>query len=55
MPLANVMKFRASRVIGPAAMAGAVATALYVLDRDLRLYRYRDLMRQVWVLPHSPP
>ncbi|MDB4871785.1 MAG: hypothetical protein JWL97_2789 [Gemmatimonadales bacterium] len=47
------MKFRVSRALGPAAMAAAVAVALYLLDRDLRLYHYRDVMRQVWVLPHS--
>jgi uncharacterized membrane protein YbhN (UPF0104 family) len=47
------MKFKVSRAIGPMAMAVAMAGALYLLDRDLRLYHYRDLMRQVWVLPHS--
>ena len=47
------MKFKVSRAIGPAAMAVAMAVALYLLERDLKLYHYRDLMRQVWVLPHS--
>ncbi|HEX3533957.1 MAG TPA: bifunctional lysylphosphatidylglycerol flippase/synthetase MprF [Gemmatimonadaceae bacterium] len=47
------MKFRLSRAIAPAAMTIAVGVALYLLDRDLKLYHYRDLMRQVWVLPHS--
>jgi phosphatidylglycerol lysyltransferase len=30
-----------------------MGTALYLLGRDLKLYHYHDLMRQVWVLPHS--
>src|ERR1700682_4396061 len=47
------MKFKLSRAIGPVAMAVVVAVALYLLERDLKAYHYRDLMRQVWVLPHS--
>src|SRR4030081_4063736 len=47
------MKSRIFRGIGPAAMAIAVGLALYLLQQDLRLYHYRDLMRQVWTLPHS--
>ena len=47
------MKFKVSRAIGPAAMAVAMAVALYLLERELKLYHYRDLMRLVWVLPHS--
>ena len=47
------MNTRLSRAIGPAAMAAAVGVAFFLLARDLRSYRYRDLMRQVWTLPHS--
>ena len=47
------MNFRISRAIGPVAVAAAMGVALYLLERDLKLYHYRDLMRQVWVLPHS--
>ena len=47
------MNTKLSRAIGPAAMAAAVAVAFYLLARDLRSYHYRDLMRQVWTLPHS--
>jgi phosphatidylglycerol lysyltransferase len=47
------MNGKISRVIGPTAMASAVAIAFYLLARDLRSYHYRDLMRQVWTLPHS--
>ena len=47
------MNTRLSRAIGPAAMAGAVATAFFLLARDLKSYHYRDLTRQVWTLPHS--
>src|ERR1700736_6836156 len=47
------MNFKLSRGIGPAAVAVALGIALYLLQSDLRLYHYRDLMRQVWVLPHS--
>ena len=34
-------------------MASAVAAAFFLLARELKSYRYRDLMRQVWTLPHS--
>src|SRR6476620_11890401 len=34
-------------------MAGAVALAFFLLARVLKSYHYRDLMRQVWTLPHS--
>lgn len=47
------MKFKISRAIGPLAMAVVVAVALYLLEQDLKAYHYGDLMRQVWVLPHS--
>ena len=47
------MKLRISRVVGPAAMALAVALALILLQHQLSAYHYRDLMRQVWTLPHS--
>src|SRR5689334_4963197 len=47
------MNTRLSRAIGAAAMAGAVAIAFFLLASDLKSYRYRDLMRQVWTLPHS--
>jgi phosphatidylglycerol lysyltransferase len=47
------MKFKISRVIGPAAMAVAVALAFVLLEHELKAYAYRDLMRQVWTLPHS--
>src|SRR3982075_4207877 len=47
------MKFRVSRAIGPVAIAVVMGAALYLLGRDLKLYHYHDLMRQVWVLPHS--
>ena len=47
------MKFRISRALGPAAMAIAVTLALILLQHQLSAYHYRDLMRQVWTLPHS--
>src|SRR5438270_2360626 len=47
------MNGKLSRVIGPAAMATAVAVAFYLIARDLTAYHYRDLLRQVWTLPHS--
>jgi phosphatidylglycerol lysyltransferase len=47
------MKLKISRVLGPAAMATAVALALILLQHQLSAYHYRDLMRQVWTLPHS--
>src|SRR5947209_3569958 len=47
------MKARFSRAIGPAATVIAVAIALLLLERELKSYHYRDLMRQVWTLPHS--
>src|SRR3984893_15320283 len=47
------MKLRISRAIGPAAMGIAVGAALFLLERELKSYHYRDLMRQVWTLPHS--
>lgn len=47
------MKSRASRAIGPASIALAAVTAIVLLGRELNTYRYRDLMRQVWTLPHS--
>ena len=47
------MKFRISRGIGPAAMVVAVGVALVLLEHELKSYHYRDLMRQVWTLPHS--
>jgi len=34
-------------------MGSAVAVAFYLLARDLKSYHYRDLMRQVWTLPHQ--
>ena len=34
-------------------MATSVAIAFYLLARDLQSYHYRDLLRQVWTLPHS--
>jgi phosphatidylglycerol lysyltransferase len=49
----EAMKRRIFRVIGPAAMAVAMAIALLLLHRELKSYHYRDLMRQVWTLPHS--
>ena len=47
------MKRKISRAVGPVAMALAVAIALLLLERELKAYHYRDLMRQVWTLPHS--
>ena len=47
------MKSKVSRAIGPAAMVIAVSIALLLLERELKSYDYRDLMRQVWTLPHS--
>ena len=47
------MKFRISRANGPAAMVVAVGVALVLLEHELKSYRYRDLMRQVWTLPHT--
>ena len=47
------MKARFSRAIGPAATVIAVAIALLLLQRELKAYHYRDLMRQVWTLPHT--
>ena len=47
------MKIRISRAIGPAAMVLALAFALFLLEHELKAYHYRDLMRQVWTLPHS--
>ncbi|HEX9084945.1 MAG TPA: bifunctional lysylphosphatidylglycerol flippase/synthetase MprF, partial [Gemmatimonadaceae bacterium] len=47
------LRLKISRGIAPAAMAVAVATALVLLDHELKAYRYGDLMRQVWTLPHS--
>src|SRR5205814_2349629 len=47
------MKSKVSRAIGPAAMVIAVSIALLLLERELKSYHYRDLMRQVWTLPHS--
>src|ERR1700692_1930794 len=47
------MKFRISRAIGPTAMVVAVGVALVLLENELKAYHYRDLMRQVWTLPHS--
>jgi phosphatidylglycerol lysyltransferase len=47
------MKSRVSRAIGPIAMVSAVGIALVLLQRELESYRYRDLMRQVWTLPHT--
>src|SRR5438552_14675983 len=47
------MKSRVTRTIGSAAMAVAATIALVLLDRELESYHYRDLMRQVWTLPHS--
>jgi len=47
------MKFKIPRAIGPAAMAVAVAVAFVLLEHELKAYAYRDLMRQVWTLPHS--
>lgn len=34
-------------------MVVAVTGALLLLHRELKTYHYRDLMRQVWTLPHS--
>src|SRR5450756_3191947 len=50
---AETMKFKIPRAIGPGAMAVAVAVALVLLEHELKAYAYRDLMRQVWTLPHS--
>ncbi|HEY1951598.1 MAG TPA: bifunctional lysylphosphatidylglycerol flippase/synthetase MprF [Gemmatimonadaceae bacterium] len=47
------MKAGFSRALGPAAMATAMAVGLYIIERELKTYHYRDLMRQVWTLPHS--
>ncbi|MGH7650730.1 MAG: bifunctional lysylphosphatidylglycerol flippase/synthetase MprF [Gemmatimonadaceae bacterium] len=47
------MTAKISRVIGPTVMVIAVAVALVLLERELKAYHYRDLMRQVWTLPHS--
>jgi phosphatidylglycerol lysyltransferase len=47
------MKSRVSRAIGPIAMVSAVGIALVLLQRELESYGYRDLMRQVWTLPHT--
>src|SRR4030088_1285341 len=47
------MTLRISRALGPAAMAVAVVLALILLQHQLNAYHYRDLMRQVWTLPHS--
>src|SRR5689334_4254428 len=47
------MNKRLSRAISPAAMAAAVGVAFFLLARDLKSYHYRDLLRQVWTLPHS--
>src|SRR5437868_717080 len=47
------MRSRITRAIGPAAMVIAVAIALFLLERELKAYHYRDLMRQVWTLPHT--
>src|SRR5256714_1397479 len=47
------MKATFSRAIGPAATVIAVAIALLLLQRELKAYHYRDLMRQVWTLPHT--
>src|SRR5882724_4507955 len=47
------MKSRLSRIVGHIAMAVAVAIALVLLAHELKAYHYRDLMRQVWTLPHS--
>ncbi|HZE07648.1 MAG TPA: bifunctional lysylphosphatidylglycerol flippase/synthetase MprF [Gemmatimonadaceae bacterium] len=47
------MKAKISRAAGPAVMVIAVGVALVLLERELKAYRYRDLMRQVWTLPHS--
>jgi len=47
------MKFKIFRAIGPAAMAVALAFAFVLLEHELKAYHYRDLMRQVWTLPHS--
>src|SRR6476646_7447482 len=47
------MKSRIARAIGPAAMVVAVTVALVLLQHELKSYHYRDLMRQVWTLPHT--
>src|SRR6266704_5995350 len=47
------MKSRVTRTIGSAAVAAGATIALVLLDRELKSYRYRDLMRQVWTLPHT--
>ena len=47
------MKLRISRAIGPIAMVAAATVAMAVVERELKSYRSRDLMRQVWTLPHS--
>jgi phosphatidylglycerol lysyltransferase len=51
--LAIQMPLRISRKIAPTAIAVAAGGALVLLQRELRAYHYRDLMRQVWTLPHS--
>ncbi|MEP6549550.1 MAG: lysylphosphatidylglycerol synthase domain-containing protein, partial [Gemmatimonadales bacterium] len=47
------MKNGIKRAIGPATTAIAVSVALVLLEHELRSYHYRDVMRQVWTLPHS--
>lgn len=47
------MRFRTSRILGSAAVTIVIAAALMFLEQELRAYHYRDLMRQVWTLPHS--
>ena len=47
------MKPKIPRAVGPAAVVVAMAAALMLLQRELKAYHYRDLMRQVWTLPHS--
>src|SRR6478672_7405429 len=49
----TTMKFRISRAIAPAAMMTTAVIGLTVIERELKTYHYRDLMRQVWTLPHS--
>jgi uncharacterized membrane protein YbhN (UPF0104 family) len=34
-------------------MVVAATIALVLLDRELKSYHYRDVMRQVWTLPYS--
>ncbi len=47
------MTLTISRKLGPVAIGAVTGAALLLLQHELRAYHYRDLMRQVWTLPHS--